>query len=602
MNTFVRMERDGEVAVIVIENPPVNALSADVRRRLLDAVDAFAHNDALRAAVLIGAGNTFVAGSDLKEFGRPLVEPQLPAVIAAIEACPKPVVAALHGAALGGGYELALGCDERVASAGTRVGLPEVTLGMIPGAGGTQRLPRLVGIAAAIDLICAGRRIEARRALELGMIDAIADADLRAFAVARALRARKRRVIDLALPAEARDAIEHAERGALLAGDGRPSVAMAIAAIKSSADTPPQAALAAERAGFQSLRVGGDAFALRHLFFAQRDAARPVDLQGAPPVPVDRIGIVGAGTLGCGIARAALSAGLAVALFDDSASTLARALRRLDDLHASTVGGGARLRSGSDEAVLADAQLVIVATGTGLKDLASKLSGIERHLAPDAMLLAPVAGTDLTALAEAVRRPQLLAGVQFGHPARAVGLVEVARSAYTAPELLATAFAVTRRLGWLPILCAGDFIGARVHRAGRRECKQLLDDGTTPAQIDAALAVFGFAPGLFTTAAHSHDLQGAGVDSDAILPRLLMAMASEAALLLAEGATTRVSDIDVAQVHGYGFPKWEGGPAFWACRSGRLDAALGAPAGESGGDLSLLRRLMPQGRLPPAEH
>ena len=600
MNARVRIERVGEVAVIVIDNPPVNAGSAEVRRGLLDAVDAFALDDALRAAVLIGAGNTFVAGLDLKEFDGPLVEPQLPAVIAAIEACTKPFVAALQGAALGGGFELALGCDERVASPGTLLGLPEVTLGMIPGAGGTQRLPRLVGIATAIDLISAGRRVEAPRALALGMIDAIADGDLREFAVARALRARKRRVIELPLPVEKSGAARQAECEALRAGAGRPSVAMAIAAIKSAADTPPSEALAAERADFQRLRVGGDAFALRHLLFAERDAARPVDLQGAAALRVVRLGIVGAGTLGCGIARAALAAGLAVTLCDDSAPTLARALRHLKDLQASPAGEAARLRSAGDDGVLADAQLVIVTTDLGLSELTAKVDRIEHHLVPGAMLLARVAGVELAMLADAAQHPQQLAGARFGHPARALGLVEIARSAYTAPELAATAFAfaLARRLGWLPILCAGDFIGARVHSAGQRECAQLLSDGAMPAQVDAALAAFGFAPGLFTTSGRVRGTHGAGVDADAIVPRLLTAMASEAALLLAEGATTRVTDIDVAQVHGYGFPKWEGGPAFWACRSGRLgDARSGAP----GADLSLLRRLMPQGRLPPAE-
>ena len=193
-SSAVRLERDGAVAVVVIDNPPVNAGSRAVRSGLLDAVRAISGADDIEAAVIIGAGNTFVAGSDIKEFGKPLEEPQLPAVIAAIEACAKPFVAAIHGASLGGGYELALGCDARVAAPGAVVGLPEVTLGMIPGAGGTQRLPRLVGVAKAIEIVCSGRRVGAKEAAAIGMIDEVIEGDLRqgAVAYARSLGGRKR--------------------------------------------------------------------------------------------------------------------------------------------------------------------------------------------------------------------------------------------------------------------------------------------------------------------------------------------------------------------------------------------------------------------------
>jgi 3-hydroxyacyl-CoA dehydrogenase len=192
MSARVHLERDGDVAVVVIDNPPVNAGSAEVRRGLLEALETVAGSDGIRAAVLIGAGNTFIAGSDLREFGQPLQEPQLPEVIAAIEACDKPVVAALHGAALGGGFELALGCDARVAAPGTVVGLPEVTLGIIPGAGGTQRLPRLVGVPKAIELICSGARVPSGQALALGLIDREAEGELRTAALARSSAASDR--------------------------------------------------------------------------------------------------------------------------------------------------------------------------------------------------------------------------------------------------------------------------------------------------------------------------------------------------------------------------------------------------------------------------
>jgi 3-hydroxyacyl-CoA dehydrogenase len=234
MNQRIRIERDGDVAVIVIDNPPINAGSAQVRAGLLRAVQAVDADDDIKAAVLIGAGKTFIAGSDIREFGQPLADPQLPAVIEAIEHCPKPFVAALHGAALGGGYELALGCDARIAARQTVVGLPEVTLGIIPGAGGTQRLPRLTGVPRAISLICAGERVPADKALAAGLIDAIADGDLRGAAVELARAAAKRRVRDLPVPQAADEDVEQAAQQALKAGRHRPQVGAAIDAIRAS--------------------------------------------------------------------------------------------------------------------------------------------------------------------------------------------------------------------------------------------------------------------------------------------------------------------------------------------------------------------------------
>ena len=227
----VRLEREGSVGVIVIDNPPINAGSAAVRAGLLSAIQAVQADANLQAAVLIGAGKTFIAGSDLREFGQPLVEPQLPDVIAAIEACPKPFVAALHGAALGGGFELALGCDARVAAPGTVVGLPEVTLGIIPGAGGTQRLPRIVGVPRAMTMVCSGERVPATQALQACLVDDLAasEASLRTAAIAHAdalaARGGKRRLRDLPVPEADAAAIEAAAEAALKVGKRRPQVA-----------------------------------------------------------------------------------------------------------------------------------------------------------------------------------------------------------------------------------------------------------------------------------------------------------------------------------------------------------------------------------------
>ena len=256
-------------SVILVDNPPINAGSLDVRAGILRGIIELANDPDLRAAVIMGSGTTFIAGSDLREFGMPLTEPQLPSVIAAIEACAKPVVAALHGAALGGGFELALGCDARIALHGTSVGLPEVTLGMISGAGGTQRLPRIIGVSRAIEMVCSGERVGSEEAAALGLIDEVVSGGLRdaAVALARSMAGRKRRLRDETPPPDDDARIEAAAFKAIRSGRNRPPVIAAIEAVKSSATLSIDEALARERKVFQELRVGPEAIALRYQFF-----------------------------------------------------------------------------------------------------------------------------------------------------------------------------------------------------------------------------------------------------------------------------------------------------------------------------------------------
>ena len=524
----VRLERDGGVAVIIIDNPPVNAGSTAVRRGLLDAIAAVAADPGMEAAVLIGAGKTFIAGSDLREFGQPLEEPQLPAVIAAIEACAKPVVAALHGAALGGGFELALGCDARVAAPGTKVGLPEVTLGMIPGAGGTQRLPRLVGISTAIALICEGRRVDAADALALGLVDAVVEGavmkgdgaqSLRASAVARArgLAGAKNQVADRTVPPEPAERIEAAASAALRAGRGRPAVVEAIRAVRSSAERPLAEALAEERAVFQRLRLETEAFARRHLFFAERDSARLPDLEGVAARRLERVAVIGAGTMGTGIVIAALDAGLPVTLLERDARALETGTARLRDHYARRVDGGkmsageagkrlAALDPTTDMAALASADLVIEAV---FEDLAVKqdlFRRLDTVLAPGTVLASNTSYLDLDAIAAATGRPQDVVGLHFFSPANVMRLLEVVRGAKTALDALATGIALAKRLGKLPVVAgnAFGFIGNRIYAAYRRQCEFLIEDGALPADVDVALERFGFAMGPFAVA----DLSG----------------------------------------------------------------------------------------------
>ncbi len=285
MTELVRLEREGACGVIVIDNPPVNVTSQGVRAGLLAAVGALAADPTLTAGVVIGAGRTFVSGADLKEFGQPFAPPETPEVMAAIAACPKPLVAALHGTAMGGGFELALACDARIGTVDLLVALPEVKLGVIPGAGGTQRTPRLIGVAKAIEFVASGRRMKAAEALSLGLIDRIAERDLRTEAIAFALsRPGKRDLAEVPVPPEPAEAIEAAAKAALAKGRGRPFIAKAVEAVRWSATTPLAEGLQQEREAFQELRTAEEAFALRHLFFAEREAgASPKRTASRPP-------------------------------------------------------------------------------------------------------------------------------------------------------------------------------------------------------------------------------------------------------------------------------------------------------------------------------
>lgn len=651
----VRIERDGDVLVIIIDNPPVNAGSLEVRRGLLAAIDTLQTTPALQAAILIGAGNTFVAGSDLREFGKPLEAPQLPGVIAAIEACPKPVVAALHGAALGGGFELALGCDARVAAANTVVGLPEVTLGIIPGAGGTQRVPRCVGVARAIQMVCSGERIASGKALELGLIDVVADADLRSAAVAhaRSLAGRKRRIRDAAVPPEDAVAIESATQAALRAGKRRPAVVAAIDAVKASAQLPMDAALEQERAAFQQLRVSREAFALRHQFFAERDAMKLPKALQAEPRPLQTVAIIGAGTMGTGIAISVLDAGMDVILLEQDEAALQRGTERIRAHYGSRVASGklsadkaaaceSRLGATIDWNQLRRAELVIEAV---FEDLAVKrevFARIDAYARPGAVLATNTSYLDVDAIAQATSRPQDVLGLHFFSPANVMKLLEVVRGAMTAPDVLATGLVLAKRLRKQPVVTgnAFGFIGNRIYNAYRKQCEFMLEEGAWPEQVDAALQAFGMAMGPFAVSdlagldipwrmrraqAATRDPQeryvaildhlceqgrlgqktGAGyytytdgkrsaatddtvhriieqasaergierraLSDEEIQRRALLAMANEAALLLEEGVASRASDIDVVLVQGYGFPRWEGGPVFWARQQG-IDA------------------------------
>ena len=501
--------------VITVNNPPINAGSIEVRQGLLDAIARLEENSEAQAGVIIGGGTTFIAGSDIKEFSLPLADPHLPQVIAAIEDCPKPVVCAIHGAALGGGFELALGCDARIAQEGAVVGLPEVTLGIIPGAGGTQRLPRLIGIEKSIELICGATRIKADEALKLGIINKVVREDLmgHAISLAKELGAKKARVRDLAIPGADSANIEVATQKALKAGKSRPQIKMAIEMIVNAMTVPIDQGLAMEREVFQRLRVSTEAKALRHQFFAERKLFKALSLNEVQPKVLDRVAVIGAGTMGSGIAIACLSAGYSVHMLDQSAASLANGVKKVEDFYGSRLINGkmsaekvaaalGRFTHSSQWTDIASADLIIEAVFEDMEVKHVVFKQIDEHAKADALLATNTSYLDIEAIAEKTRNPARLFGLHFFSPANIMKLIEIVRCKANSDAVIAAGLLFAKRLGKTPVISANafGFIGNRIYAAYRRQCEFMLEEGASPEQIDKALEEFGFAMGPFAVA------------------------------------------------------------------------------------------------------
>ncbi len=499
------------VLVVTIDNPPVNATSVDVRGGLAKAL-AHAETAAdVTGVVVTGAGKTFIGGADIKEFGKPAMDPTLPAVIQNIEGLSKPVVAALNGAALGGGLEVALACHSRVAAPAAQVGLPEVKLGIVPGAGGTQRLPRLIGIPAALDLITSGRSVKAEEALKLGIVDTVA-ADLveAAISAASALAGKPlRRTGELGMAAADPAEIAKTSAKILARARGQKAPAEAVRLVTSS-DRPLAEGLADERATFLALRDSREATALRHVFFAERESSKVEGLEGIEPRPVRTIGICGLGLMGSGIAVSALGAGYSVIGLDQTAKAAEKGRERIIGLLERNVASGRLDQAGFEaqkvklsvtatDADLAPCDLVVEAV---FDDLAVKIDlfqRLDRVIRPDAVLATNTSYLNPDEIAAATAHPQRVLGLHFFSPAHVMRLLEVVRCAKTAPDVLATGLAVAKKLHKLPVVTGvtEGFIGNRIFSAYRREAEFLLEDGALPHEIDAALEDYGFPMGLF---------------------------------------------------------------------------------------------------------
>ncbi len=505
--------RDG-LAVITVDNPPVNALSQAVRSGLVAAVERAEAEDA-KAIVLICSGRTFIAGADIREFGKPPQPPYLPDVIARIEASERPVIAALHGTALGGGFELAMGCHYRVARPDARVGLPEVNLGLLPGASGTQRLPRLVGAERALDMIISGKPIGARDALQAGIVDRLVEnGELLdgAIAFARELieeGSGPRRVRDLGVEAvepgffaEYRQKIARKTRGLI-------SPEKIIRCVQASIETPFDEAVAQERAEFLECMASPQSAALRHVFFAERQVTKVPGLsEDATPREIKRVAVIGAGTMGAGIAYSCLSAGFDVALLDNDEVGLSRGRKTIAGLYeggisrgrvseADMAAGLERLAITQDYDAVSDVDLVIEAVFESMAIKEDVFGRLDQVCRPGAILATNTSTLDLDRIAAATERPQDVIGLHFFSPAHIMRLIEIVRGAQTADDVIVTALSLAKRLRKLGVVvgnCFG-FVGNRMLHGYGRESQLLLLEGATPEDIDKALQDWGMAMG-----------------------------------------------------------------------------------------------------------
>lgn len=517
MSNPVALKTVRGVSVVTIDNPPVNALSLAVRQGLLDLFRKLASDTAVKGIVVTGAGRDFIAGADLKEMSLPPVEPTLPDVIAALEACPQPIIAAVRGAALGGGFEFALACDLRIASPDAIVGFPETGLGIIPGAGGTQRLPRLIGVAKAIDLITQGTRLKAEDALKAGLVDLIASTDLLEEAIQGAHTYRKRRLSEDNVVSSSPQSIEAAVAAASKRARGNRAIAVAIGLIRDCAKVPFKEGIQRERSEFMRLRESDDAKALRYLFFAERESRKVPGLAGVHPRRIERAAIIGAGTMGLGIAAAFSDRGIAVAIVDRDKASAAAGIGRLRFLYDRQVAAKRitseaaaerfdRIDVSTDWGKVSDADLVIEAVFEDMRVKAEVFHRIGKHARLNAVLATNTSYLDLNEIAATTRRPENVIGLHFFFPAHVMRLVEVVRGARTAPDVLASGIEIARRIGKLPVVaqvCDG-FIGNRIYALYRRHAEYLALDGAAPEAIDRAVENYGFAMGPFAVA----DLSG----------------------------------------------------------------------------------------------
>jgi 3-hydroxyacyl-CoA dehydrogenase len=646
----VRYEITGKVALVTFDNPPLNVFGQAMRAGLQEAIER-ARADRPDRMILTGAGRAFVAGADAKEFDGPPLAPQLNDVLAQLVSLPFPTIAAITGAALGGGLEIALACRYRIASPSASLGLPEVTLGIVPGAGGTQRLPRLIGMAGAVDLIGQGRNINAAEAARIGLVDAVADDPLAAARVIDDATLRRAIVADHR-PAPVMDeaAIVAAHALADRRATGQKSPHIAIDLVAASATEPLDSALARERRSFIELRSSDQARALRHAFFSERAAQSRGKTYPAPAAAIASAIVVGGGNMGAAIAYALGSSGIAVHVVETDPTAQTRAEANVGRMIEQGVKRGtltetagaalrARFSFGIGYADLPAADLAIEAAFESMDVKHGIFAALQAALPRTTILATNTSYLDVNLLAEGIDAPERFLGLHFFAPAHIMKLLEIVKGKRTSVTTLGAAFALAKRLNKMPVLagvCDG-FIGNRILTRYRQTADILLLEGATPDTVDAAMRGFGMAMGPYEaqdlsgldiayanrqrqnlrqradiryvpiadrmvehlkrlgrkTNAGWYDYNEAGsplpsqavvdciaaasaearvvrkdIPTQVISEQILLAMIAESFDILAEGIAARPADIDLVLVHGYGFPRWRGGPMHYADQVG----------------------------------
>ena len=645
----VQHYRNGRAAVIEIDRPPVNAINHDIRTGLVAALTAIAGDDKVERIILSGAGDVFAAGADAGEFGLQMIQPDLPAVVAALEAVTVPVIAVIKGVCLGGGLELALACRWRIASPTARLGLPEVILGVVPGSGGTQRLPRLVGMKAALSMIPTGRHVGAAEALEIGLIDQ-QEEDPFAAALAMHLDDLDARPPISKLPPP-RSEPEIAEAALVKARRRMPRQSApeeAVRLVELAASHSFEDGLEAERATFLRLRDGDECRALRHIFFAERGARAPARLKAVRPASLANTVVIGGGSMGAGIAHALARAGSAITLIERDDEAVHAARLRMSGLYEAAVKRGLitvetatdeqsaiRYQSGYDD--IEEAGLVIEAVFEDMQVKCDVLKALDKA-APRAVLASNTSYLDIDVMAGCLSDPSRLVGLHFFSPAHIMKLLEIVKGVQTSDHALATGYALAKHLRKIPVevgVCDG-FVGNRMLQRVREAAELLLLDGAEPEQIDRAMRGFGYSMGLYETQdmsgldiawanrrrqqatrdperryskvqdqvceagwlgrkaglgwyvyendkltgpnpavapliaaeAARHGISRRELSDKAVLQTLMLALINEAANILDEGIARSASDIDLVLVHGYGFPRFRGGPLHYADQLG----------------------------------
>ena len=637
----VQHYRNGRAAVIEIDRPPVNAINHDIRAGLVAALTAIAGDGEVDRIILTGAGDVFAAGADAGEFGLPMAKPDLPTVVTALETAAVPVIAAIKGACLGGGLELALACRWRIAAPKAQLGLPEVILGVVPGSGGTQRLPRLVGMKMALSMIPQGRSVRAGEALDIGLIDQLEDDPLAAALAFDPADMKDRPPLSqLPAPAAEPEAAEAALALARRKMPGQRAPVEAVRLIGLGANLSFEDAVTEERATFLGLRDGEQCRALRHVFFAERGARAPAHLKAVETASMDNVAVIGGGTMGSGIAHALARSGSAVTLIESGDEALDTARRRMAGLYEAAVQRGLieaevataeqdtiRFQTGYDG--VGDSGLVIEAVFEDMKVKQDVMKALDLA-APAAVLASNTSYLDIDLMAGCLADPSRLVGLHFFSPAHIMKLLEIVRGAATSDRSLATGYALAKRLRKIPVevgVCDG-FVGNRMLQRVREAAELLLIDGAEFKQIDSVMRGFGYAMGLYATQdmsgldiawanrrrqqatrdpkrrysrvqdqmceagwlgrktgrgwylyedgkaigpnpeviglieaeAERHGITRRPLADDAVMETLLLALINEAAAILDEGIARKASDVDLVLVHGYGFPRFRGGP------------------------------------------